>query len=123
MQIQATLILQFGSPRIFPTAALITSGDWKTSNVSYRDCSAARWMWSRNRSVKSVFKNTSTGIAPLPSEKPVRRFMDIVEHARAILQYTAGMDSKAFEEDRKTYDAVERCLERISEAAAKLGEQ
>ena len=32
------------------------------------------------------------------------------------------MDVTAFEEDRKTYDAVERCLERISEAAAKLGD-
>jgi uncharacterized protein with HEPN domain len=49
--------------------------------------------------------------------------MDIIENAQAVLRYTAGMDSKAFEEDRKTYDAVERCLERISEAAAKLGEQ
>jgi len=33
------------------------------------------------------------------------------------------MDLKAFEEDRKTYDAVERCLERISEGATKLGGQ
>jgi hypothetical protein len=49
--------------------------------------------------------------------------MDIIENAQAVLRYTVGMDSKAFEEDRKTYDAVERCLERISEAAAKLGEQ
>ena len=32
------------------------------------------------------------------------------------------MDLTAFEDDRKTYDAVERCLERISEAAAKLGD-
>lgn len=32
------------------------------------------------------------------------------------------MDLAAFEEDRKTYDAVERCLERISEGAAKLGD-
>jgi uncharacterized protein with HEPN domain len=32
------------------------------------------------------------------------------------------MDLAAFEEDRRTYDAVERCLERISEAAAKLGD-
>jgi len=32
------------------------------------------------------------------------------------------MDLAAFEEDHKTYDAVERCLERISEAAAKLGD-
>ena len=32
------------------------------------------------------------------------------------------MDFVAFEEDQKTSDAVERCLERISEAAAKLGD-
>lgn len=32
------------------------------------------------------------------------------------------MDVTAFEADRKTYDAVERCLERISQAAAKLGD-
>src|SRR4051794_24999463 len=41
---------------------------------------------------------------------------------RAIFRYTAGIDSTAFEEDRKTYDAVERCLERISEAVTKLGD-
>jgi uncharacterized protein with HEPN domain len=27
-----------------------------------------------------------------------------------------------FEDDQKTYDAVERCLERISEASSKLGD-
>ena len=32
------------------------------------------------------------------------------------------MDIAAFEKDRKTYDGVERCFERITEAAAKLGE-
>ena len=32
------------------------------------------------------------------------------------------MDFAAFEQDQKTSDAVERCLERISEAAAKLGD-
>ena len=57
----------------------------------------------------------------MPSDKPARRLEDIVENARAILRYTAGMDLEAFEEDSKTYDAVERCLERISEGAAKLG--
>ena len=59
----------------------------------------------------------------MPSEEPLRRLEDIVENARAILLYTDGMDLGSFEEDRKTYDAVERCLERISEAAAKLGEE
>jgi len=58
----------------------------------------------------------------LPSEKPARRLEDIVENAQAALRYTAGMDEVAFEGNRLVYDAVERCLERISEAAAKLGE-
>jgi uncharacterized protein with HEPN domain len=35
---------------------------------------------------------------------------------------TEGMDETAFEENRVVYDAVERCLERICEAAAKLGD-
>jgi uncharacterized protein with HEPN domain len=59
----------------------------------------------------------------LPSEKATRRLEDIIENAQAILRYTAGMDLDTFEEDRKTYDAVERCLERISEGATKLGDQ
>jgi len=58
----------------------------------------------------------------LPSEKPARRLEDIIENAQAVLRYTAGMDKSAFEGNRLVYDAVERCLERISEAAAKLGE-
>ena len=33
------------------------------------------------------------------------------------------MNSAGFSSDQKTRDAVERCLERICEAAAKLGEQ
>jgi uncharacterized protein with HEPN domain len=47
---------------------------------------------------------------------------DIVENVQAIQRYVAGMDLKGFKEDQKTYDAVERCRERISEAASKLGE-
>ncbi len=58
----------------------------------------------------------------MPSDKPARRLEDIVENAQAIQRYVAGMDVTAFEKDQKTYDAVERCLERISEAAAKLGD-
>lgn len=58
----------------------------------------------------------------MPSEKPGRRLRDIIENAQAVFRYTAGMDLRDFEKDRKTYDAVERCLERISEAVAKLGD-
>lgn len=58
----------------------------------------------------------------MPSERPARRLEDIIENAQAIQRYTDGMDEAAFREDHKTYDAVERCLERISEAASKLGD-
>ena len=51
----------------------------------------------------------------MPSEKPARRLEDIIENAQAIQRYIAGMDVRAFEKDQKTYDAVERCLESISD--------
>jgi uncharacterized protein with HEPN domain len=38
-----------------------------------------------------------------------------------IEEFTAGMDLTAFAEDLKTSNAAERCLERISGAAKKLG--
>ncbi len=58
----------------------------------------------------------------MSSSKPVRRFEDILDNARAIERYTEGMDMREFVADAKTRDAVERCLERMSEAATKLGE-
>ena len=58
----------------------------------------------------------------MPSERPARRLEDIIENARAIRRYTSGLDLIAFGADPKTRDAVERCLERISEAAVKLGD-
>ena len=58
----------------------------------------------------------------MPSDKPARRLEDIIENVQAIQRYVAGIDVAAFVRDQKTYDAVERCLERISEAAAKLGD-
>src|ERR1039458_1383582 len=79
-------------------------------------------MSSRSRCARSVFKQRSTGTAPFPSDKPARHLEDIVENAQAIRRYVAGMDVTAFAKDQKTYNAVERCLERISEAAAKLGD-
>ncbi|MGB9456679.1 MAG: HepT-like ribonuclease domain-containing protein [Bryobacteraceae bacterium] len=47
---------------------------------------------------------------------------DIIDNVQAIQRYVTGMDLASFEEDARTNDAVERCLERISEAAAKLGD-
>jgi uncharacterized protein with HEPN domain len=56
----------------------------------------------------------------VPSSDPVQRFEDILENIIRIEKHTSGMDCTSFLEDHKTYDAVERCLERISEAATKL---
>ena len=57
----------------------------------------------------------------MPSKDPIQRFEDILENIVLIEQFTAGMDLTAFREDLKTTNAVERCLERIREAARKLG--
>jgi uncharacterized protein with HEPN domain len=57
----------------------------------------------------------------VPSSRLVVRFQDILDNVQLIRSYVKGMDRAAFDADRRTRDAVERCLERISEAAAKLG--
>ncbi|MBO0711333.1 MAG: DUF86 domain-containing protein, partial [Acetobacteraceae bacterium] len=57
----------------------------------------------------------------VPSSRPAVRFQDILDNIRLIQSYVTGMDQAAFDADSRTRDAVERCLERISEAAAKLG--
>ena len=57
----------------------------------------------------------------MPSKDPILRFEDILENIALIEQFSAGMELKAFTEDLKTSNAAERCLERISEAARKLG--
>ena len=72
---------------------------------------------------RPTFSKQSTRTGRLPSEKPARRLRDILENADAIARYTEGVDLDAFTADAKTRDAVERCPERISEAARKLGEQ
>jgi uncharacterized protein with HEPN domain len=59
----------------------------------------------------------------VPSNRPGVRFLDILDNIRLIQSYLQGMDRAAFDADSRTRDAVERCLERLSEAAAKLGTQ
>ena len=56
----------------------------------------------------------------MPFKDPVQRFEDIAENICRIEEFTVGMDLNAFMADPKTYDAAERWLERISEAAIKL---
>lgn len=59
----------------------------------------------------------------MPSSRASRRLQDIIDNAQAIAGYIEGLDETTFMADRKTYDAVERCLERICEASAKLGDE
>lgn len=51
---------------------------------------------------------------------PADSLADIVENAELIERYLAGMDRAAFGRDGRTRDAVERCLERVCEAAHRL---
>jgi uncharacterized protein with HEPN domain len=62
----------------------------------------------------------STGIAPLPSDKPRFRLDDVLDNIDRIRRYTENYTFDRFAADLKCQDAVERCLLRISEAARKL---
>jgi uncharacterized protein with HEPN domain len=57
----------------------------------------------------------------LPSSKRLDRLNDIIDNCDRIARHVAGMSREAYFADEKTTDAVERCLQRISEAAYKLG--
>ena len=54
---------------------------------------------------------------------PADSLADIIENAERIESYLTGLDRDAFERDGRTRDAVERCLERVCEAAHHLGER
>lgn len=58
----------------------------------------------------------------MSSEREALRLQDIVENIDRIAEYLDGIDSEDFGADRKTVDAVERCLQRITEAVIKIGE-
>lgn len=66
----------------------------------------------------------SSGTVGVPSRHdPADSLADIIENADRIEDYLAGMDRGALERDGRTRDAVERCLERLCEAAHRLGDQ
>jgi uncharacterized protein with HEPN domain len=58
----------------------------------------------------------------MSSSDPARRIADILENIARIRTYAKGMTARRLAADRKTLDAIERCLERICEAARKLGD-
>lgn len=49
--------------------------------------------------------------------------MDMLENIERITSYVAGMDRDTFQQDGRTRDAVERCLERLCEAAFRPGDR
>src|SRR5260221_4327939 len=62
------------------------------------------------------------GTRPVPASDGARRLRDILANVARIGRHTSGMPADRFLSDEKTQDAVERCLERISEAARKIGD-
>lgn len=57
----------------------------------------------------------------MPSRDPRQRFVDIIDNIDAIRRSTNGLSREQFLADADKYDATERRLARISEAAVKLG--
>jgi uncharacterized protein with HEPN domain len=45
----------------------------------------------------------------------------MIENAERVARHLAGMDRQAFEQNEWARDAVERCIERVCEAAHRLG--
>ena len=56
----------------------------------------------------------------MPSSNPKKRFLDIIQNMESIISYIGDRDYDNFVKDRRTVDAVERCLLRIAQAAIKL---
>ena len=54
---------------------------------------------------------------------PARALADILENVERIEGYLVGLDREALGRDTLRRDAVERCLERLCEAAFRLGDQ
>lgn len=60
----------------------------------------------------------------MPSKHdPADSLADIIENAERIESYLAGMDRSAFANNGLVRDAIERFLERVCEAAYRLGDR
>ncbi len=54
---------------------------------------------------------------------PADSLYHIIENAERVARYLAGLDRKAFEQSEWARDAVEPCIERVCEAAYRLGDR
>ena len=59
----------------------------------------------------------------MPSSQPKARFNDIIFNIERIMAHLQGFTFEAFVDDPRTVDAVERCMQRITEAAIRLQPQ
>jgi uncharacterized protein with HEPN domain len=59
----------------------------------------------------------------MSSNRERNRLLDIVENAQYVADYLNGMGFKQFAGSRMTVDAIERCLQRITEAVIRIGEE
>ena len=59
----------------------------------------------------------------MPTEGVARRIQDVLRNIALIETYSAGLTKAEFADRQMVMDAVERCLERIAEAARKLGDR
>ena len=57
----------------------------------------------------------------MSSDRVRSRLEHVVEYSDHIAEYLMGYDFDRFLGDRRTVDAVERCLERIAEAIVQIG--
>lgn len=59
----------------------------------------------------------------MPSEKPEQRLEDMLENIGRIRAYVQDRTREEYLGDTMVQDAVERCFERITEAARKIGDR
>ncbi len=57
----------------------------------------------------------------MPTDRAPRRINDILKNIASIEAYSHGLTAKTLRDNPMAADAIERCLERIAEAARKLG--
>lgn len=57
----------------------------------------------------------------MSTDREALRLQDIIDNIDRIGGYIAGLELGTFATDNRTVDAVERCLQRITEAVIKIG--
>lgn len=59
----------------------------------------------------------------MPSKAALAALQDVLEYALLIKEFVEGFDIDRFRQDRRTYFAVVRCLEIISEASRRIDDE